>query len=79
MTIESKIIKDVVEEINRAIDRHGKGYTFHERHSVLREEFEELWDEIKMKNHDVDRIYIEAKQTAAMAITIMMMAKEKKK
>jgi len=59
-------------ELDRATKLHGRGSgSPHESHSVLREEFEELWDEVK-KGGSTPRDYAamrkEAIQVAAMGL-----------
>lgn len=57
-------------EINRAKRKHpGDFRSAHEGISVLREEFEELWDEVKRDGGGRDRAAMtEAIQVAAMAV-----------
>lgn len=41
----------VVQELNRANEKHGAHVASpHEGHSIIREEFEEYWDEVKANN-----------------------------
>lgn len=59
-------------ELDRATALHGRGTgSAHESHSVLREEFEELWDEVKKggsEPRDFERMRKEAIQVAAMGL-----------
>ncbi len=57
-------------ELGKAICKYPSMCTAHDGHSVLREEFEELWTEVKVKqgHRDEDKLYAEAIQTAAMAV-----------
>ncbi len=50
----------------------------HEAHSVLKEEYDELWDEIKVKSsrRDAQRMRHEAIQVAATALRIAAMCDE---
>lgn len=57
-------------ELNRAIKKHPPIRTAHEGYGVIREEFEEGWDEIKAKNLEgAKREFI---QMAAMAIRFVI-------
>ena len=65
-------VLDIEKELNRAKDMHSGDFnSYHEAYGVLKEEVDELWDEIKLKNPDANLIYTEAKQVACMAIRIM--------
>ena len=57
------IVKD---EFMTATAKHSSFASTHEGHAVLREEFEEMWDEIKVNNPKAARK--EAVQVAAMAV-----------
>lgn len=65
------IFLQVQQEMDIAIQEHGNFNSLHEGHSVLREEFEELWDEIKKKKPDLKKVRAEAIQVAAMAIKLI--------
>jgi hypothetical protein len=54
------------EEMSRAVDSHGPMTTPHEAAAVIREEFEEFWDEVKQRSHDHQRMADELIQVAAM-------------
>lgn len=65
-------VQDIEKELNRAKNMHPKDFnSYHEAYAVLKEEVDELWDEVKMRNPDKENIYDEAKQVACMAIRIM--------
>jgi len=68
------LVRQVKEELIRAIDIWGIGPSFHENYGVLKEEFDEFWDEVKRHDQDITSIYQEAKQTAAMAVRAMLLA-----
>jgi len=44
------------QQVEECYLKYGKYSSFHEAMAVLREEFEELWDECKKKTRDFDRI-----------------------
>lgn len=70
MATLDEITKEIQGEVQYAITMYPKFASAHEGASVLREEFEELWDEVKIKQGKRDRIAMrkEAVQVAAMAI-----------
>lgn len=53
---------------------YGDYNSLHEGYGVLMEEVEELFDEIKKKNHDPGDVYFESLQVAAVAIRIAYLA-----
>jgi hypothetical protein len=66
-------------EALRGHNAHGPHNSFHEAHSVLREEFDELWVEVKRREPDMGKIEREATHVAAMAIRIAAMARRQRK
>src|SRR5680860_288545 len=59
----------MLHELERANKIYGTGFASpHEGYAVLLEELDELWDEIKKKRPDKDRMREEAIQVGAMAI-----------
>lgn len=68
---EQYAIYDTVRELNRATRIHGEFHSTHEGFAILKEEVDELWDEVK-KNGSTARLRAEAKQVAAMAIRFMI-------
>lgn len=64
------IASEVKDELLRAMDNFAPFNSAHEGHSVIEEEFDELWDEIKLKQgaRDVEAMRKEAIQVAAMAM-----------
>lgn len=55
-------------ELHRALDLFPPMASAHEGHSVIREEFEELWELVKKNKGDSPDAFQEAIQLAAMAI-----------
>jgi hypothetical protein len=55
----------------RCCAKYGPFNSLHEAESVLREEFEELWDEVKKRERDPARIRSEARDVASVALRIM--------
>lgn len=62
------IALEVRDEVVRAIEKHGHFASPHEAHSIIEEEFEELWDEIKADRGYQQSAMDEALQVAAMAV-----------
>ncbi len=61
------IIAAVDAELERAMRLHKEPiHSYHEAEGVIREEFEEFWDEAKLKKPDPEKAYEELVQTAAM-------------
>ena len=74
LTNASLIDKDIRDEMEESVLKYGAFHSFHEAYGVLKEEVDELWNEIKNKEHDYDKIYEEAIQVAAMARKIALCA-----
>lgn len=69
---KEEALQAVGNEVTRAKDLHpGNFHNLHEGYAVLKEEMDELWDEIKKKRPDKLEIKTEAIQVAAMAIRII--------
>lgn len=67
-----QIAHEVTDELERAYKKFPRQQaSAHEGYAVLREELDELWDEIKNKNCSIGRMRMEAIQVAAMAIRLI--------
>lgn len=62
----------VNQEYNRAVDLHGKFHDAHHGYSVLLEEVDELWAEVKRKPRSAERMQKEAVHVVAMAIRFLV-------
>ena len=63
-----RIMNEVLAEAQRATAKHAPMRSPHEGISVLREEFEELWDHVKADTGETKEAREEAIQVAAMAV-----------
>ncbi|RKZ92075.1 MAG: hypothetical protein DRQ40_09140 [Gammaproteobacteria bacterium] len=63
-------MKSVMMEVEIAAQKYGHFNSLHEAYSVLLEEVEEFWDEVKKKqeNRDLEAVRSELIQIAAMAV-----------
>lgn len=68
--IREDVMKLVNDELCKTDIEKPKFHSTHEGYGVLKEEFDELWDEIKVsKSYDANKLMVnEAVQVAAMAI-----------
>jgi uncharacterized protein YaaN involved in tellurite resistance len=62
----------VQQEILRARRQHAPMRGAHEGYAVMLEEVDELWQEVKDRRRDLDRMRAEAIQIAAMAICFVV-------
>ena len=64
---QDKVVTEFYEEINFGIKKFGNYNSYHEAYAVIKEEFDELWDELKVNadNRDLNKVYKEAIQVAA--------------
>ncbi len=68
------VMREIEQELLRAIDMHSSFNSAHEGYSVILEELDELWVEVKKaksKRNPVD-LHDEAVQVAAMAARFVM-------
>jgi len=66
----NKVLKKVLEEYQRASDKHRPFHSHHEGYCILAEEVSELWDTVKHNQHKHGKL--EAIQVAAMAIRYLV-------
>lgn len=59
---------EVAYELAKAMEKHAPMHSPHEGHSVIEEEFEELWDHVKADTGRTRKARKEALQLAAMAV-----------
>ena len=67
-------IEEVEKELASAITKYPKFHSPHEGWAIIKEEVDELWQEVMVKQskHDLVKMREEAKQIAAMAIRFMV-------
>lgn len=67
-------LDDIENEYLAATEVYGSFASPHEGYAIIKEELDELWDEVKLKpsKRDKQRMYDEAKQIAAMALRFMV-------
>lgn len=68
----SAVLREVHTEAHRAMEKHAPMHSAHEGISVLREELDELWDEVKADRGYQDSARKEAIQIAAMAVRYVL-------
>lgn len=70
MRSKDEVLNHVLNELEQAQENWAPFNSQHEGYGVLAEEFDELWDEIKLnqKKRDLHKTYREAIQLAAMAM-----------
>lgn len=66
------VAMDMVQECERASAKFPALHSFHEAFGVLKEEVDEIWDEIKQKEQSHERIKAEAIQVGAMCIRLII-------
>jgi hypothetical protein len=81
LTIMHTALNDINNEVTRAVKLHGPLSNLHEAHSVILEEFDEFWDQVKVnpKKLDLDgqikrsaNMKEELVQIAAMCVRTLM-------
>lgn len=70
ISAEETVIQAILKEYNEAVLSNGSFHTAHEGIAVIKEEYDELWDEIKKKREarDHGKMFKEAIQVAAMGM-----------
>lgn len=66
------ILSHVRDEIERAIRKHRSYGSAHEAWAVMREEVDELWDEVKADAGYTRAAFAEAHQVAAVAVRYVL-------
>lgn len=67
-----KILSEVYRETRKAVSKHGPMHSGHEGYGVIKEEVDELWDEIKADRGKQASARAEAIQVAAMAVRYVL-------
>jgi hypothetical protein len=68
----TQAVKMASAELESATKKFGPFNSYHEGYAVIKEEFEELWDEIKKRDRDQYKLRLEAIQLAAMALRFLV-------
>lgn len=66
------ILEEIGSEVRSATMKHPPFNSAHEGYAVILEELDELWDEVKKRNKNVQAMREEALQVAAMAVRFVM-------
>lgn len=75
LPIKARLTIDEVEvELREALANYSPIVSYHEGYSIIKEELDELWGEVKMKPlyRNQDKLRKEAIQVAAMAIRFVL-------
>ena len=67
-----EVVEAVLVEHREATSRFPSFRSRHEGYAIIKEELDELWEEIKTKNTDEARLRKEAVQLAAMALRFVV-------
>ena len=67
-----KVVAEFYEEIDKGVNKFGNYNSYHEAYAVIKEEFDELWDELKVNasKRDLNKVYYEALQVAATSFRL---------
>ena len=78
-TDEQKAIDDIFDNVKKeyinSVTKHGNFNSTHEGWAVIKEELEELWEDVKKDDHIHAKL--EATQVTAMGLKFLVMLKEK--
>lgn len=69
---DAEAIKEIARELERARKIFAPFNSAHEGYSIILEEKDELWEEIKVKHQSKNKMRKEAIQLAAMAIRFIV-------
>lgn len=73
-----RCVHDVVTQVAKIDEKHGRTYASrHEMHSVLREELDELWDEVR-KNGSRERVRAELIDVMCVALRALRQLDEER-
>jgi hypothetical protein len=77
---QARVAEDTLEELQKATSAFSPFHSAHEGYAVMKEEVDELWDEVKKKQskHDKAAMRKEALQVAAMAMRFVIDICDKK-
>ena len=75
---EISIAAEAGSELVRASKLHREFTSAHEGYAVILEELDELWDEVKKREPDIEKMRHEAIQVAAMAMRFVLNVCDKK-
>ena len=69
---QDKVVTEFYEEIDKGVKKFGNYNSYHEAYAVIKEEFDELWDELKVNasKRDLNKVYYEALQVAATSFRL---------
>lgn len=66
------IAAEMLQELERANKNYPEFNSAHEGYAVILEELDELWDEVKKRKHDREKMRAEAIQVGAMAMKLIL-------
>ncbi len=69
--MSDEILFAIRDEAARGRNKNGPHHSAHEAWAVLREEVDELWDEVKQRRQNPELMATEALQVAAMALRFL--------
>lgn len=68
----SEVMVEVEAALRKAVAKHAPMHSGHEGYAVIREELDELWDEVKQQGLDTDAARKEALHVAAMGARFVL-------